>query len=211
MTPNAAVDGRQTLMEQEAGEAAAAVARMLAANRDAFGEIGRRLRSSPPAAVVTCARGSSDHAATYAKYLIETMTGTPTASAALSIASLYDAPAVRGNRLCLAISQSGKSPDLLAAVEQQRDAGAFVVALVNADGSPLADIADIVIPLSAGVERSVAATKSYIASLAAIAALVTAWSEDAALDNALTALPGQLADAFALDWSPAISAFRSGQ
>lgn len=208
MTPNAAPDAGQTLMEQEAGEAAPAVARMLKANRDAFGAIGRHLRASPPAAVVTCARGSSDHAATYAKYLIETMTGTPTASAALSIASLYDAPAVRGNRLCLAISQSGKSPDLLAAVEQQRDAGAFVVALVNADGSPLADIADIVIPLSAGVERSVAATKSYIASLAAIAALVTAWSEDAALDNALTALPGQLADAFALDWSPAISAFR---
>src|SRR3546814_21143701 len=68
--------------------------------------------------------------------------------------------------------------DLLAAVEQQRDAGAFVVALVNAEGSPLAGLADVVIPLSAGVERSVAATKSYIASLAAIAALVAAWAED---------------------------------
>lgn len=208
MTPNAASDGRQTLMEQEAGEAADAVANMLKANSDAFGAIGRRLRASPPAAVVTCARGSSDHAATYAKYLIETMTGTPTASAALSIASLYDAPAVAGNRLCLAISQSGKSPDLLAAVEQQRDAGAFVVALVNAEDSPLAALADVVIPLSAGVERSVAATKSYIASLAAIAALVAAWTEDAALENALTALPGQLAEAFALDWSPAIGAFK---
>ena len=84
MTPSAALDRRQTLMEQEAGEAAAAVAHMLGANRNAFVEIGRRLRASPPGAVVTCARGSSDHAATYAKYLIETMTGTPTASAALS-------------------------------------------------------------------------------------------------------------------------------
>ena len=195
-------------MEQEAGEAAAAVAAMLAANRDAFIAIGKRLRASPPVAVVTCARGSSDHAATYAKYLIETMTGTPTASAALSIASLYDAPAVAGNRLCLAVSQSGKSPDLLAAVEQQRDAGAFVVALVNAEGSPLAALADVVIPLSAGVERSVAATKSYIASLAAIAALVAAWAEDDALEAALTALPGQLEQAFALDWLPAVAAFR---
>lgn len=209
MTLNAATDGRQTLMEQEASEAAQAVAKMLAANRDAFAAIGRQLRASPPAAVVTCARGSSDHAATYAKYLIETMTGTPTASAALSIASLYDAPAVAGNRLCLAVSQSGKSPDLLAAVEQQRDAGAFVVALVNAGGSPLAGLADVVIPLSAGVERSVAATKSYIASLAAIAALVAAWAEDEALGAALTALPGQLAQAFTLDWSPAVAAFRS--
>ena len=206
--PNAATDGRMTLMEQEAGEAAAAVAAMLTANRDAFAAIGRRLRASPPAAVVTCARGSSDHAATYAKYLIETMTGTPTASAALSIASLYDAPAVAGNRLCLAVSQSGKSPDLLAAVEQQRDAGAFVVALVNAEGSPLAGLADVVIPLSAGTERSVAATKSYIASLAAIAALVAAWAEDEVLDAALAALPRQLEQAFALDWSPAVAAFR---
>ena len=195
-------------MEQEAGEAAAAVAAMLTANRDAFAAIGRRLRASPPAAVVTCARGSSDHAATYAKYLIETMTGTPTASAALSIASLYDAPAVAGNRLCLAVSQSGKSPDLLAAVEQQRDAGAFVVALVNAEGSPLAGLADVVIPLSAGTERSVAATKSYIASLAAIAALVAAWAEDEVLDAALAALPRQLEQAFALAWSPAVAAFR---
>lgn len=208
MTPNAALDGRKTLMEQEAGEAAATVAAMLAANRDAFIAIGQRLRASPPAAVVTCARGSSDHAATYAKYLIETLTGTPTASAALSIASLYDAPAVAGNRLCLAISQSGKSPDLLAAIEQQRNAGAFVVALVNAGGSPLAALADVVIPLSAGVERSVAATKSYIASLAAIAALVAAWAEDDALEAALAALPDQLAQAFALDWSPAVAAFR---
>lgn len=208
MTPSAAVDGRQTLMEREAGEAAAAVATMLTANRDAFTQIGQRLRASPPAAVVTCARGSSDHAATYAKYLIETKTGTPTASAALSIASLYDAPAVVGNRLCLAVSQSGKSPDLLAAVEQQRDAGAFVVALVNAGVSPLAGLADIVIPLSAGVERSVAATKSYIASLAAIAALVAAWAEDDALESALTTLPEQLAQAFALDWSPAVTSFQ---
>lgn len=208
MTPNAASDGRPTLMEQEAGEAAGAVARMLEANRDAFAAIGRRLRAAPPAAVVTCARGSSDHAATYAKYLIETMTGTPTASAALSIASLYDAPAVAGNRLCLAISQSGKSPDLLAAVEQQRDAGAFVVALVNAEGTPLADLADVVIRLSAGIERSVAATKSYICSLAAIAALVAAWAEDAGLEDALTKLPARLADAFALDWSPAVNGYR---
>src|SRR3546814_5425812 len=82
------------------------------------------------------------------------------------------------------------------------------LALVNAEGSPLAGLADVVIPLSAGVERSVAATKSYIASLAAIAALVAAWAEDDALEAALTALPGQLEQAFALDWSLAVAAFR---
>lgn len=207
MTPKVALDGKHTLMEAEAGEAGAAVARMLKANREAFAAIGERLRAAPPATVVTCARGSSDHAATYAKYLIETMTGTPTASAALSVASLYDTPVLAGNRLCLAISQSGKSPDLLAAVEQQRASGAFVVALLNAEDAPLCQIADVVIALSAGTERSVAATKSYIASLAAIAALVAAWTGDKALHDALTTLPDELEHAFALDWSPAVAAY----
>ncbi len=207
MTPNAAGDGHKSLMEQEAGEAGAAVARMLAANRAAFARIGEQLRKAPPATVVTCARGSSDHAATYAKYLIETMTGTPTASAALSVASLYDAPTVTGNRLCLAISQSGKSPDLLAAVEQQHRAGAFVIALLNAGDAPLGALADVTIALHAAPERSVAATKSYIASLAAIAALVAAWSEDAALGDALGTLPAALEHAFALDWSRATAAY----
>lgn len=206
MTPQRATEAPKTLMEAEAGEAAAAVAAMLAANREAFAAIGERLRAAPPAAVVTCARGSSDHAATYAKYLIETTTGTPTASAALSVASLYDAPTLVGERLCLAISQSGKSPDLIAAVEQQKRAGAYVVALVNAEDAPLAALADVVVPLKASPEKSVAATKSYIASLAAIAALVSAWTEDAALGAALEGLPDGLAKAFALDWSAAIPA-----
>ncbi|APZ98509.1 iron dicitrate transport regulator FecR [Sphingopyxis sp. QXT-31] len=211
MTRHSAIEVPTTLMAAEAGQAAAAVTAMLAANAEAFATIGARLRASPPAAVVTCARGSSDHAATYAKYLVETMTGTPTASAALSVASLYDAPTLAGDRLCLAISQSGKSPDLLAAVEAQKKAGAFVVALLNAEDAPLCALADVVIALKASPEKSVAATKSYISSLAAIAALVAAWAEDDALGEALSALPGQLATAFALDWSAAIPAFADAQ
>lgn len=202
---SALADG-MTQMEREAAEAGAAVAHMLAANRDAFAAIGARLRASPPSAVITCARGSSDHAATYAKYLIETRTGVPVASAALSVASLYDAPVAPGSRLCLAISQSGKSPDLLATVEQHREAGAFVVAMVNAEDAPLRDLADVVIALSAGPERSVAATKSYICSLAAIAALTAAWAEDTALAAAVDTLPTGLEEAWQLDWSPAVRA-----
>ncbi|WP_374408571.1 SIS domain-containing protein [Pelagerythrobacter sp.] len=204
--PTSAAAREATLMAGEAGEAAAAVRRMLAANAGTFRAIADRLRRHPPAAVVTCGRGSSDHAATYAKYLIETGLGIPTASAALSIASIYRAAAAPGDRLCLAISQSGRSPDLLAAVQQQRDAGAFVVALVNAESSPLGEMADAVVALSAGAERSVAATKSYIASLAAIAALVAAWSRDDALEAALGDLPDHLDRAFALDWSAAVPA-----
>ncbi|RYD48795.1 MAG: SIS domain-containing protein, partial [Sphingomonadales bacterium] len=115
-----------TLMRAEAAEAGAAVARFLAANHDVLARIGARLRAQPPEVVVTCARGSSDHAATYGKYLIETLAGVVTSSAALSVSSVYptahaDAQPVR---LCIAISQSGRSPDLIAAVEAQRDSGA---------------------------------------------------------------------------------------
>lgn len=190
-----------TLMLQEAGEAGDAVARMLAANDDVFARIGRRLRATPPTMVVTGARGSSDHAATYAKYLIETVMGVITASAAPSVASVYGAKPAPVGSLCLAISQSGKSPDLLRTVQAQRDAGAYVVALVNQEDAPLRDLADEVVALSAGPEWSVAATKSFITSLAAIASLVCAWANDGELADAVSLLPARLPCAFALDWS----------
>lgn len=199
-------------MQAEALEAPEAIARMLAANAPALTGIAERLRAIPPAVVVTCARGSSDHAATYAKYLIETLTGTPTASAAPSVASVYGAaPHAPCTRLCLAISQSGKSPDLLATVEHQRETGAFVVAMVNAEDTPLAALADEVIALSAGPERAVAATKSCLASLGAIAALVAAWSGDTALNRALIDLPDDLRAAAEHDWSPALEELRDVQ
>ena len=206
MAGAAAIAERTTLMESEAGEAAAAVARMLESNRGAFSRIAARLAADMPATVITCARGSSDHAATYAKYLIETHIGVPVASAALSVATLFDAPVVPGNRLVIAISQSGRSPDLLATVELHRRAGAYVVALVNAEDAPLRDLAHEAIALSAGPERSVAATKSYIASLAAIAALTAAWARNAALADGVAQLPALLDRAWALDWSSSVPA-----
>lgn len=203
----AAVDPAATLMHAEAAEAGAVVARFLEVNHIGLERIGARLRAYPPEVVVTVARGSSDHAATYGKYLIETLSGVVTSSAALSVSSVYDAPlpGTGTTRLCIAISQSGRSPDLLAAVEMQRANGAFVVALVNATDSPLAAIADEVLALSAGTEKSVAATKSCIASLAGLAALTAAWTQDGNLDRALAELPDQLDRAFALDWSPAVA------
>jgi len=205
----AAVDPADTLMHAEAAEAGAAVARFLAANREALDRIGARLRAHPPEVVVTVARGSSDHAATYGKYLIETLTGTVTASAALSVSSVYAAAPTHtepgSNRLCIAISQSGKSPDLLATVQAQKRAGACVIALVNEAESPLARMADEVLALHAGPERSVAATKSYIVSLTGLAALVAAWTRDEALAAAIARLPEQLPRAFVLDWSAGIA------
>lgn len=185
----------KTLMEAEAAEAPQAAARFLEANADALVKLGESLRADPPSMVVTCARGSSDHAATYGKYLIETMVGVPVASAALSVASVYDAPPVPGKALLIAISQSGRSPDLIATAEAYKAAGARVIALVNDETSPLAAMADVLLPLKAGPERSVAATKSYIAALVALAALTAHWAGDEALLAALDGLPDGLAAA----------------
>ena len=143
-------------------------------------------------------RGSSDHAATYVKYLIETRTGLPTSSAAPSVSSVYRAEPKMQSTLFLAISQSGKSPDLLAAAEAAKAAGAFVIALVNVADSPLAEQADGVVPLRAGLENSVAATKSYIATLTTLVHLVAVWTEDPELTQALDDLPAQLTEAWAL-------------
>jgi glucosamine--fructose-6-phosphate aminotransferase (isomerizing) len=170
-----------------------------------------RLRRHRPYAVVTCARGSSDHAATFAKYLIETRLGILTSSAAPSVSSVYAAKADLRGTVMLAISQSGASPDLLATVASAKSAGAMIIALVNVETSPLAEAADYTIPLCAGSEQSVAATKSYIAALAAIIHLVAFWSEDEELLDALAQAPAQLEQAWKLDWQPALAHLTSAR
>lgn len=193
-----------TRMFTEAAEAAAVVRNQRKANAPLITDIAARLRARAPTAVLTCGRGSSDHAATYAKYLIETRLGTLVSSASPSVSSLYNASPADEHMLCVAISQSGQSPDLIATVEAARSEGAATLALVNVPGSPLGAIADMLLPLRAGPETSVAATKSYIAALAAIADLVAAWAGDDALDAALDALPDLLDQAWQTDWSPLV-------
>jgi glucosamine--fructose-6-phosphate aminotransferase (isomerizing) len=198
-------------MRAEALEAPDVVARMLEANRDRCRALVGRLRKSPPPFAVTCARGSSDNAGTYAKYLLEIRLRLVTASVGPSISSVFGVAPQMKDALLLAISQSGRSPDLLSLAEAGRQAGALTVALVNDTESPLAQTAEIVLPLLAGPERSVAATKSYIASLAAILQLVAHWSEDAALIDAVAKLPEQLAQAARLDWFAAESMLRNAR
>jgi glucosamine--fructose-6-phosphate aminotransferase (isomerizing) len=195
-------------MFQEASEAGAVVRAQFAHNRERVAALAAKLRARPPRAVVTCARGSSDHAATYAKYLFETRARVLTASAAPSIASVYGAKQDLRDCLFVAISQSGRSPDLLATVESARQAGAVTVAMVNDEASPLASMVDCALPLCAGDERSVAATKSYVASLAALAHLTAEWTGDAALRQRLATLPDDLERAWQLDWSAALEPLR---
>src|SRR5688572_7606744 len=194
-------------MFREAADASAAVRAQLAANRQLAEVLGALAREFAPRAVVTCARGSSDHAATFARYLIETRAGVLTSHAAPSVSSLYAMQPDLEAVLFIAISQSGASPDLLAAASAAREAGALVLAFVNADGSPLSRTAHHTIPLHAGEETSVAATKSYIASLAGIVHFVAAWTRDRNLEDALARAPDQLAQAWLLDWNAAIPPF----
>ncbi|HTM29387.1 MAG TPA: SIS domain-containing protein [Rhodanobacter sp.] len=188
-------------MYREAHEAADVIARQFAANEAIVSALAQTLRADPPRFIVTCARGSSDHAAAYAKYVFETQLGIATASASPSVTSVYAAPQQWAGALFIAISQSGKSPDLLRNARAAKIAGARVVVMVNVEDSPLAAIADTVIPLHAGPERSVAATKSYLAALAAVLHLCARWHADAKLGAALVALPGALRAGWEADWS----------
>lgn len=194
----------QTAMYREAREASAAVARQLRRNEAGVAELAARLRARPPRFVVTSARGSSDHAATFAKYVFETQLGCATMSSSPSVSSVYAAPLRLEGALYLAISQSGKSPDLVRQAQSARKAGAQVVALVNVEDSPLAEAADSVLPLCAGPELSVAATKSYICALSAILHIAAQWKDDATLRAALGAMPQALQATWDLDWSPLV-------
>src|SRR5437868_5513104 len=196
-----------TLMYAEAAEAASVAERQLVALQPDLDALGRRLRELDPPLVITCARGSSDHAATFAKYLIEVRSRRPVASFAPSTSSLYATPwrHLRG-ALFLAISQSGRSPDIIISARAAKDAGAFVVAIVNEADSPLSEVAEITIPMLAGRERSVAATKSFIASLLVILGLVAAWTGEDELKRAAADAPQVLHNAWNLDWSPAVAA-----
>ena len=194
-------------MYAEAAEAAAVAERQSVVLKPQLDVLGRRLRELDPPLVITCARGSSDHAATFAKYLIEVRARTPVASFAPSTSSLYATPWRHlAGVLFLAISQSGRSPDILISARAAKAAGALVVAIVNDADSPLAEVAEVTIPILAGRECSVAATKSFIASLTAILSLVAAWTDEDDLKRAADESPHVLRDAWDLDWSPVVPA-----
>ncbi len=206
------IEPTATQMFAEAADAAEVVARQFDRNAEMFAQLGQQLRALNPSLAFTCARGSSDHAATFAKYLFETRLGLPTISQAPSISSIYGGPLLhmRGQPFIL-VSQSGKSPDLIASATAAKAAGALVIAFVNVEDSPLAALAEIVVPLCAGAETSVAATKSYIATLAALARLAAEWAGDDELKSSLKQLPQTLRSAWDADWSVGLDLFSDAQ
>lgn len=173
-------------------EAADGAARQIAMLGPALDALVRRLREHPPRFAVTCARGSSDHAAVYGKYLLETTVGCAVASVGPSIVSTYGRSPDLAGALFIAVSQSGKSPDLVQLATAARDARAIVVGIVNDESSPLASVCEVVLPMCAGPELSIAATKSFLLSCLAFLQLAARWSDDPALHAAVAQAPQAL-------------------
>ena len=189
-----------THMRREILEIPEAAARLLDASDGALAAAGRELRALSPRVIATAARGSSDHAASFLKYATELVAGIPVASLGPSIASIYGARLKLEGAACLAISQSGKSPDIVAMAEAARAGGALTVAITNTAGSPLAEASDHAIDMLAGPEKSVAATKSFVNSAVAGLLLLAYCVDDAELKKALHSLPEHLRQAIDCDW-----------
>lgn len=193
-------------MEQEIGEAPAAVAEQAHVLERPLADLSEHLARMDPQVIVTCARGSSAHAATFGKHLFERYLGIPVAAAAPNIAAVYDRKLRLKDQLFLAISQSGMSDDIVEMARAAKVSGALTVCIVNATASPLAAECDVVLPMAAGRELSVAATKTFITSLAALLRLTARWTRDAAMERAVARLPERLTAAARLDWSGALGA-----
>ena len=200
-----------SLMLEEALSAARVVADQEREAGPGLAALGQALARQAPGLALTVARGSSDHAASYFAYLAMQRIGVPVVSLPMSLVTLHRAPLAVQGQLAVALSQSGRSPDLVDTMNTLRGAGARTVALVNQPDSPLAAACEWTVPLRAGAEKSVAATKSYIASLSAVARLVAHWRDDAALLQALQALPEHLLAATREDWSAAVDALAKAE
>jgi glucosamine--fructose-6-phosphate aminotransferase (isomerizing) len=190
----------ETHMRREIAEIPEATARLLDQSGAALGEAGAALRALDPAFLTTVARGSSDHAAAFLKYAVELAAGRPVASLGPSIASIYRAKLKLDNSASISISQSGKSPDIVAMAKAARDGGALTIAITNTPGSPLAAASHHAIDIRAGAEKSVAATKTFVASAVAGLAILGHWLGDKALLAALGELPRHFAKAIDCDW-----------
>ena len=188
-----------SLMRREVQEIPDAVERLLHAG-GGIAAAAAELRALDPALALTVARGSSDHVCTYFKYAAELLAGLPVASIGPSVASIYGAKLRLDRGVCVAVSQSGRSPDIVAMARAARRDSALTLAVTNDPEAPLAESCAHVLDIHAGEERSVAATKTFVTSAVACLLLLAERREDAELRAALHALPEALARAAAIEW-----------
>ncbi|WP_224816410.1 SIS domain-containing protein [Hasllibacter sp. MH4015] len=201
----------QTQMRQEVLEIPDAVDRLLTNGAPSIAMIAEAAAAANPLFAVTVARGSSDHACTFLKYALELELGLPVASVGPSIASIYGARLNLARSVTLSVSQSGKSPDIVAMSRAATDGGSFTIAITNDATAPLAGASQHTIDICAGIERSVAATKTFVTSAVAGLILLAEWKKDDALRSVLNDLPGALAKAADLDWPELRSAIGPAQ
>ena len=197
-----------THMRIEIEEIPDATRRLLDNSGQRLTEAGAALKQLQPVMIATIARGSSDHAASFLKYAIELVAGVPVASIGPSVMSIYGRELHLDGCAAISISQSGKSPDIVAMAESAKRNGALCIALTNTAESPLAAASNISVDLSAGVERSVAATKSFVSSVVAGLSILGHWVNDATLLTALNGLPEVFARSVTVDWTPLLGALK---
>ena len=189
-----------TRMGMEIQEIPEVVERLLSQSGSNAEQVAMALREKNPDFLVTVARGSSDHAAAFFKYACELMLGLPVASLGPSTASIYGKSLRLNNAACISVSQSGQSPDIVTAADEATRSGALSIAITNEIDSPLASHCQHKLALCAGCERSVPATKTFIASLFMSLLLLAYWKGDEGLVRRLKELPALLADAVILNW-----------
>ena len=195
-----------TQMRAEILEIPASVERLLSQGGPAIAAAAEKARAINPRFLVSVARGSSDHACTFLKYASELILRRPMASVGPSVSSIYGVDLDAAGALCISISQSGQSPDIVRMTESLRSSGALAVAITNNGESRLAQAADTTLRIHAGPELSVAATKTFVTSLVAGLWLIAEIKRDDALIAAIRALPGHLDAATRCDWSAAADA-----
>ena len=190
----------RTAMAREIREIPLATERLLA-EQDLVASVADRIRHADPRAVVISGRGSSANAGTLLRYLFEARAGLLVSTSAPSVVTTYGQSIDMRNAVFIVVSQSGRSPDLVAGARAARESGALTIAIVNDVTSPVAEACELTLPIGAGPERAVAATKSVVLSMVISGQLVAALTSDHALNEKLSQLPQRFSDAIACDWS----------
>ena len=190
----------ESAMAREIAEIPAAAERLLA-RTDLFAAIASRIEQLKPRVVVFCCRGSSGHVGIYLRYLFEARLGMLASASAPSVVTAYERPPDMRGVLFVVISQSGQSPDLVTATQVARNVGALTLAIVNDEQSPAAAAAELVLPIGAGREYAVAATKTVVSSMITGARVVAELERNAQFTASLQQLPSRLSRALTCDWS----------
>src|SRR5258705_8837090 len=193
-------DPIQTAMAREIREIPLTTERLLA-EQDLVGRVADRIRRADPRVVVISGRGSSANAGTFLRYLFETRAGLLVSTSAPSVVTTYRQSIDMRNAVFIVVSQSGRSPDLVAGARAGRESGALPNAIVNDVASPVAQACRLTLPVGAGPERAVAATKSVVLAMVISRQTVASLTSDHALSEKLRQLPQRFSDALACDWS----------